>query len=130
MLWWQAVIRWSYDSSFHGGFFGTLLAPREALLAYALNLTTAEAFAGAAELERGREAERLVAAAVAQARALSPHVGEATRAHGHAELSHAGLLRRKHLFYSIPRRARQSCAGWRRVKGKRRTKRVASAARR
>ena len=41
---------------------------------------------------------------------LSPHLGEATRAHGRAELSCAGLLRRKHRFCSItstsaPRRA-------------------------
>ena len=32
---------------------------------------------------------------------LSPHLGEATRGQGHAELSCAGLLRRKTLFYSI-----------------------------
>ena len=32
---------------------------------------------------------------------LSPHLGEATRAHGHAELSCAELLRRKNRLYSI-----------------------------
>ena len=32
---------------------------------------------------------------------LSPHLVEATRAHGHAEPSCAGLLRRNNLFYSI-----------------------------
>ena len=43
-----------------------------------------------------------------QARLLSPHLGEATRAHGHAELSSAGLFRRNNCFYSMLSRR-----GWR-----------------
>ena len=42
------------------------------------------------------------AAASSAGLSLSPHLGEATRAQGHAELSCAGLLRWRHLFYPIP----------------------------
>ena len=50
-----------------------------------------------------RETRELQAAQLlALGEAISPHLGEATRAHGHAELSCAGLLRRKTsiLFYA------------------------------